>query len=115
MELLPDEKPCASCGSEKRNINLLIAEKIQMHELLKTKQKRKIENKTKIIHEQKIGDELFKKDNAWRYIHRVFDHIKDKYSELIIDKASGKTIIDKNEKLSKHYNHGSAKFKKPLR
>jgi len=46
-----------------------------------------------------------------KYIDRNYhiDRLNDKYTESIIDRETGETILKKDEKLSKHKGHGSAK------
>jgi hypothetical protein len=109
--LSSEEKPCLNCSSPKRRIILEITDTISTHDQLRTKNKKHINGKMKVVHEQKIGDDFYKKTQQWNFIHRVLNHLSDTYYELIIDKQTGQ-FIEKKERLSEHIGYGSAKYKK---
>jgi hypothetical protein len=44
--------------------------------------------------------------------HRIIDRLNDLYHELVIDDETGEVVRDVFEPLSRHVDHGSAKFKK---
>ncbi|GGC77821.1 hypothetical protein GCM10011382_04710 [Vreelandella lutescens] len=57
------------------------------------------------------GDDLRKSDGKWMQKSRVIDKSKDKYVEKVIDPETGEVVHLCKEPLSKHFGHGSAKFK----
>lgn len=66
----------------------------------------------KIIFEQKIGEDLFKKTNQWNLLNRIINRKEDLYIEFIINPKTNKIIKLIIEPLSRHINHGSAKSRK---
>ncbi|NPV50602.1 MAG: zinc ribbon domain-containing protein [Candidatus Methanofastidiosum sp.] len=83
---------------------------IGLHAKVKVKQKRI--NKKRPILELEGGHDLFKKDNKWNYLTRIIDRENDHYLEVIKDIKTEKIIKKEDCKLSDHYGHGSAKWKK---
>ena len=110
--LSENTKQCPRCGSNSKYIETHFKDEMSVFDLLQTKLKRKIKNKTKVVHKQKIGSELYKNTNRWQDLIRIVDSIKYKYLELIIDKESKNIIKDVKEDLRKHKGHGSDKNNK---
>lgn len=92
-----------------RDIKIDLKDSFKIRDKVKTKSKAIIDGKTKIIHEQKIGDDYYKKTKKWNFLHRIIDRCNNKYYELIKDGKTGEVIIKTEEKLSEHQGHGSAK------
>lgn len=110
--LKKDDKLCTQCGSSGRNIHLQVTDRLEIHEQLRSKLKRIINGKTKVIQEQKIGDDYYRLKKSWSFLHRVIDRFNNHYSELIVDKLTGKVIKNKKGKLTEHTGHGSAKYRR---
>jgi len=76
--------------------------------------KGKIINKNKSsrpLVEFKSGDDYTVKTGQWSDRKMTIDRENKRYSEVIVDKETGKIIHICDEKLSQHKGHGSAKYK----
>ncbi len=107
-----ERKPCPSCGSKSRKLEIEIREKIKLdiHDKVKTKGRHKPTEKPFI--EEQIGDDFYKKEGKWVHKSVLIDRDNDKYKELIVDKKTNKVIHKCEEPLSRHTGHGTAKYKK---
>lgn len=105
---------CPQCHSKSDlTIHLEISDNLVLHECLSGKTNEKVGKKKKSAFEFKHGDDSSKDTKSgWAKVNRVIDRKNDKYSETVTDPDTGKVIHKCEEKLSKHYGHGSAKFTK---
>lgn len=108
------ENVCLRCGSVKKTINMNIVEDagLEIHDSLRVKAKNitmpaKMNPRVDIF----AGDDLRKSDNKWMTKERVIDKDKDLYKEVVKDPTTGEIVHHNEEPLSKHFGHGSAKFK----
>ncbi|RAO98373.1 hypothetical protein PW5551_10215 [Petrotoga sp. 9PW.55.5.1] len=110
-EKLPeDDKVCPNCGGKKRNIVVILEDKIELHDQIKGKIK---ENGfRRPVKEFKVGDDLYRKSGKWSHIKRHINRKDDYYKEIVKDKTTGEIIHKCEEPLSKHRGHGSAKYKR---
>ena len=95
---------------EKKAISLSSVEKIELHEMIKIRQKSP-QNKKPII-EIIAGDSLTKKTGKWAHREMYIDRKNDQYREIVRDKKTGEIIHFTEEPLSQHKGHGSAKKRK---
>lgn len=108
------ENVCHRCGSVMKTINMSIVEnaKLEMHDSMRAKAKNITQSAKKNPRVDVFaGDELRKSDNKWMKKERVIDKDKDLYREILKDPITGKIVHQKEEPLSQHSGHGSAKFK----
>ena len=59
--------------------------------------------------ESKAGDDLFRDTGEWLSLQRVIDRENDLYKERISNPQTGEVIRYREEPLSQHQGHGSAK------
>jgi len=112
--------PCPLCGSELRNIKVLLRDTISIHARLSQRSKQgrfySIKKKRWLPAKEIFsGDDFFKRTSRWSVVRRVIDRAGDWYSEFIYDRETGEIHEDKSEPLSAHINHGSAKARRPNR
>jgi hypothetical protein len=91
---------------KKKTIYLHLADKLETHDFLKSKTKRK--GFKRPIIEILCGDELFKTENKWVYKIRKINREINWYFEIVID-DNGNIIIYKSHPLTEHKGHGSDK------
>ncbi len=58
------------------------------------------------------GDDLRRSDGKWMQKKRVLDRDNDRYIEVVVDPETEEIVHEKDEPLSEHVDHGTAKFKK---
>ena len=105
--------PCQTCGSHLRNYSIQLQSSIRAEAYSRRHSKHgKIRSRRRWLLEIINGDDYWRKMRRWTYIHRVIDRLNDWYAERIVDKETGKLIIDEADPLSEHQGHGSAKGKK---
>ena len=74
--------------------------------------KAKHKNEEKPFIEQRSGRELHRDTGKYTDRSMVIDRENDLYQEIIKDPNTGETIYQCIEPLSKHVDHGNAKYKK---
>ncbi len=111
-ELSGSDEKCFNCGSKIKEVRMFLQDKFTIHNEIRTKSKRRLLGKDKVIREEKIGDDYHKKSKKWNFLHRIIDRLNDRYYELITDGETGDILKKTDEKLSQHQGHGSAKYKK---
>ena len=105
-----DRISCPNCGSNKRNYHVSITDTMVARDGLGIKAKRPgekrpfIEDKAMPDFSQSRGKVVLRK--------QVIDRDNDKYFESVTDYESGEVIHHRDEPLSEHRGHGSAKAKK---
>src|SRR5574341_186246 len=104
-------KPCPSCGSLSRHVNLAVSDTVKLYSKVNVKGKRPGLKRPFI--EQTVGDDLHRKTGRWMKFHRIIDRVRDWYSERVTDPDSGEIIHSSEEPLSEHRGHGSDKRDKP--
>ncbi len=104
---LSERKPCRICGGMSRTINVLIEDKLNLHDNFKMvavgERKGKRQKKFEII----SGSDYSKKLEKFVHKERAIDHVNDQYFEEITDYDSGKVIHRCEEPLSEHRGHGT--------
>jgi len=108
QKLTGEGKICPNCGSDKRHIELELADKIELHDQNKRKVKRK--GIRKPIIEFKSGDDLHRKSGKWYYREMYIDRENNVYKEIVMDNEE--IIHECEEPLSEHKGHGSAKSRR---
>lgn len=115
-EINKDDKLCQFCGSEKKNIELIIRESIKMPSLMlkASLQNKFIGNKK---HQYRISEYWQGQDFnrcKGRYVHlvRQIDRVNNKYYEKIVDPKTNEIIRMCEETLTEHQNRGNARTKK---
>lgn len=58
------------------------------------------------------GHNFHGKSGVWNYLYRLVDRMNNYYHEKITDPKTSKTIHERQEPLSNHKGHGSAKHSK---
>jgi len=103
---LPAEnrKPCPSCGSTIRRINVRVSDTLTCHESLGLKLK---DSTGKSLSESLGGDDLHRKSGKWMHKTRIIDHKGDRYKEVVTDPLIGDLVHECDEPLSRHRGHGS--------
>lgn len=103
-------KPCASCGSTKRNYQAIIVEKVTVRDGFSTKAKRPGEKRP---HHETIAvpDHSISRDKLV-YREQIIDRENDRYFERVTDYQSGEVIHECEEPLSRHLGHGADKKEK---
>lgn len=106
---------CPKCGTAKRHIHLNVVENagIESHDNVRGKIKNSdFPSKKNPRVEFFTGDDLRKSDGRWMHKERLIDKDNDKYREVVVDPQTGEVIHCNEERLSEHFGHGSAKFKR---
>jgi hypothetical protein len=104
------KKECPYCNSKLKHTRLHLKDKMTIREQLRSKNRKKIAGKNKVVFEEIIGDDYHTEE--WNFLHRIIDRINDRYYKLV---KYGKTdlVIRKTDgKLSEHQGYGSVKWKK---
>lgn len=105
---------CPNCGTAKKTVILGIQDLVgpEIHDSLRIKTKIvTMPSKKNPRLDIFTGDDLRKSDNKWMTKERIIDKDKDLYKETVIDPSTGEVVHHNEEPLSKHFGHGSAKFK----
>jgi hypothetical protein len=103
-------KPCASCGSIKRNYHMFIIESVTLRGGLGMKAKH-LGEKRPHIETKDFPNHSTSRD---KLVHRelIIDRENDRYYERVTDYESGEVIHECEEKLSQHLFHGTDKKNK---
>jgi len=110
QKLTRENKICPNCGSKNKVYEIKVEEKIELHDQIKGKVKRRGFRRS--IKEFKVGDDLHRKSGKWHHREMDIDRENNQYKEVVKDKITGKIIHKCKEPLSKHKGHGSAKRKR---
>lgn len=105
-------KPCPNCGSVNRRLSHRFSMKGVATICVTQRTKVTDPNVKRPTSESLVGDSYSHKLGKWMRIRRVIDRVRNRYSETVIDPASGEVIHKIEEPLSKHTGHGSAKRRK---
>lgn len=108
--LSENDKVCPYCSCNEKNIVVTFVDKIEVHDQIKGKVKRK--DVKKPVQEFKVGDNLHRKSGKWYHREMYIDRENNYYREIVKDKTTGEIIRKCEEPLSKHRGHGSAKNKR---
>ena len=118
---LPDEwladsgiTPCPACESVARDIRVTLAEQLPGLPTMGLRAQSRdpsLPSKKKLRHDQFTGTEARYATGGLVRKTRVIDKDKDLYMEKVVDLDSGEILVDKEEKLSEHQGHGSAKLR----
>ncbi len=92
----------------RRIFNESLQEIVTLYEQIGIKQKRKGHKKP--IHEEISGADFTRATGKYSNKIRVIDRLNDRYFECVKDLRTGKVIHLREEKLSKHFGRGSARF-----
>ena len=106
---------CPGCNSINQTIEIGVFEEIgvELHDNVQGKVKnRSYSSKKNPRYEFFEGDDFRKRDRKWMMKTRIIDKDRDKYVEKVIDPETGEIVHEKEEPLSDHFGHGSAKFNK---
>ncbi len=109
--LKKNENFCKSCGNKSKNIFMKFTDSLCLSGQTRSKCKKRVNGKQKVVYEQKIGDDFYHKRKSWSFLNRIIDRTNDIYYEFVLNKKAG-IFIEKKGKLSKHQGYGSAKYKK---
>lgn len=102
--------PCHACGATGRGINVSIVESLTIRDGIGVQAKRPgesrpyVEDKAMPSYSHSLGKNVLHE--------RVIDRDNDRYVEKVTDFETGEVIHYKEEPLSEHRGHGSAKVKK---
>ena len=104
--------PCPACGSVTRDIRVSIAEHFPVMPTMGLRAQLRdpsLPHKKKLRHDQFLGIEARHDTGGLVHKTRVIDKHQNFYKEKVVDLESGEILVDKEEKLSQHQGHGSAK------
>jgi hypothetical protein len=101
--------PCPACGSVDRDVASSDGGLIGVKEFVKLA----LREEGKVISEQRVGDDLFRKTGKWNKLQRIIDYQNDDYFEEIVNPETGEVIRSVKERLSEHRDRGSAKKRSP--
>lgn len=102
-------KPCPNCGSMARTINVSVHETVTVRERIGMKARHGVSGKP--YAESVSGADLHRGSGKWMHLERVIDREKDEYKEVVKDPETGAVVHKCEEPLSKHQDHGNAKYK----
>jgi hypothetical protein len=102
-----ERKPCPSCGSLSRKVEVTIQDTVTVREKLGVKTRHGSTGKP--FYEADSGDDLHRKTGKWMKLERVVDRLKNWYREVIINPKTNEVVHKCEEPLSEHKGHGSAK------
>ena len=103
--------PCPACGCNERHVYVTATDSATVRERTRLKAKRPGESRPFLEHVQ--GDDLHRDSRTWMHLARTVDRENDRYSERIVDPATGTVVHECDEPLSEHWGHGSAKRRAP--
>ena len=115
---VPKKPPCPTCQSTPKKFSMRIHDEVKSRQSVRmerlNREKRRAQGKTgssvkKPMFELFYGDDFSTKRGKYVYKTRSIDRENNLYFESITDKESGDIIHRKEEKLSDHKGHGSAK------
>ncbi len=101
---------CPSCGSSARNYHVHIEESVVIRDGLGLKAKRPGQKRP--YFESKSVPDLSISRKKVVHLERVLDRDNDRYFEQVTDYETGEVIHKRDEPLTAHVGHGSAKHKK---
>jgi hypothetical protein len=104
---IESRKPCPTCGSLDRHVQVSVYDTARVKEKLQLKGRHAVGGKP--FTEQVHGDDLERKSGKWMILRRIIDRANDWYHELITDPETGTTVHECKEPLSQHRGHGAAK------
>jgi DNA-directed RNA polymerase subunit RPC12/RpoP len=99
--------PCPNCGSFRRTVHVTVKDNLVLHEYigLKAKKPSSTHKKSRADYEFEEGKKKGKNGRlVYKKLVRDREHAAsdNSYQELVIDVETGKVIVDKHERLSKH-------------
>jgi hypothetical protein len=106
--------PCPRCGSHSRLTVMTIDEDtvLATYDSVRAKKFRlSLRSKDKRRSDVFAGHEQSKASGKWYLKERVIDKDKDYYKEKLTDTDTGEVVYCREQKLSEHRGHGSAKKK----
>lgn len=103
---------CKSCGNRTKNIYMKLTDSFSLSEQSRSKKRKEVDGKQKVVYEQKTGDDFYHKEKSWSFINRIIDRENNIYIKFIQDKKTKKILWDIKKPLDEHIGHGSAKRKK---
>ena len=106
------ENPCINCGALEKNVAMNIVEEanFEVHDKLKGKViDDSFPSKKKKRVEFQAGEDIRKSDGKYMKKQRVIDKDNNRYFEEVIDPETGEVVHRREEPLSDHVGHGSAK------
>jgi len=92
-----------------RHFEVAVSGEVTLYSKLALKAKRG--GKGRPFMEQVVGDDLHRKSGVWMKLTRVIDHVRNWYSEKVVNPKTGEVVHETEEPLSDHQGHGSAKPK----
>lgn len=108
MQPSPERPACPRCGSLARRGAIRETVSVGIHVEVRGKGRSATGGRPFVEFVQNKL-ELFRKTGRWRLIDRTIDRRDDTYDEVIKDRATGETVHETREPLSKHTGHGSAR------
>jgi len=89
-----------------------LTDSFSLSEQSRSKKRKEVDGKQKVVYEQKTGDDFYHKEKSWSFINRIIDRENNIYIKFIQDKKTKKILWDIKKPLDEHIGHGSAKRKK---
>jgi phage FluMu protein Com len=102
--------PCPECKSVIRHLVMEFEDAIEIHDSINARGKK--DGLSGRAFDNFYGDDFSKGRQKWLEKFRVIDRENDRYFEKVWDPKSGEVLHECDEPLSKHTDHGSAKFRK---
>jgi hypothetical protein len=66
----------------------------------------KMRGRKRPMFERQVGDQFFRKESRWVHKERLIDRENDRYTELVVDPATGTVLLHRDEPLSQHRGGG---------
>lgn len=105
-----ERKPCPTCGSLSRHIEVVIGDELSTHTMVQTKARHG--KKSRPFLEVKKGDDLYRKTGRWMKLEMTVDRENNWHEKVVTDLRTGEIVYKCAEPLSEHKGHGSAKHGK---
>ncbi len=108
--LSQERRPCPSCCSLTRRIDVQIEETLFIGESMRGKVRHEGGGRPHI--EVKTETEVYRETGEVRHVERSLDREKDLYQETITNPKTGQVVTKVKEPLTDHQGHGSARRRK---
>jgi hypothetical protein len=91
---------CPACGaSEGLNIDVALADTVEVHEALRTKG---YDEQGKEFLDAKTGDSYFHKDAEWHDLTQIVNRRERRYRKKVVRKSTGEVLRDEDMPLNEH-------------
>ena len=108
-----ERTPCPQCGSLGLVLVRVQSDMVEVNDRHRMKLKGVVRTASgKPSRELTQGHDFHRISGVWNYLYRLIDRMNNWYHEKITEPKTNKTIHERQEPLSNHRGHGSAKHSK---